>query len=45
MDEWMKAYKWKLLSLPLGVPVCGWVCVCACESVCVLAPMLTEARG
>ena len=41
MNGWRCAYKWKLLSLPLGVPVCGWVCVC----VCVMAPLLTEHRG
>ena len=39
MNGWRCAYKWKLLSLPLGVPVCGWVCVCVCvclwECVCV----------
>ena len=29
MNGWRRAYKWKLLSLPLGVPVC--VCVCVCD--------------
>ena len=32
MNGWRCAYKWKLLSLPLGVPVC--VCVCVCDGSC-----------